>query len=383
MSTEPVQDSRSKQATAPEPDDPRKPDSPGDLSASAWRFTVRSAWREFKADQATDLAAALTYYTLLSLFPALLALVGVLAIFGQSKEGTQVLLDIVRQVAPGDAAEQLAAPLDSMVGSSANGLALMVGLAAAVWSASGYVRAFGRAMNRVYEVDEGRPIWKLAPQQLLLTLALLVGVAVVVVALAVSGPIARAIGDVAGLGESTVRLWDILKWPVLLVLIVLLVAVLYHFTPNVRQPKFRWISVGAVVAITIWVVASVLFGLYVANFAHYNRTYGALAGVIVLLLWLYLTNLALLFGAEIDSELERARELEAGIAAETTIQLPPRDTRQSDKVAAQQARAEADARAIRDRARTLAQQDEVEAARLGTPRPYADQGLDEDGFVAG
>ncbi|UMG94409.1 YihY/virulence factor BrkB family protein [Nocardioides sp. TF02-7] len=191
-------------------------------------------------------------------------------------------------------------------------------------------------MNRIYEIDEGRPIWKLRPVMLLITLVTVVLTAVVAIGLVLTGPAAQAVGDALGVGSSVVTVWNIAKWPVLLAVVVLIVALLYHATPNVKQPKFRWISVGAVVAILTWVVASALFGFYVANFSSYNRTYGSLAGVVVFLLWLWITNLALLFGAELDAELERGRQLQAGLPAEEVIQLPPRDTSKSDKAAAKE-----------------------------------------------
>jgi membrane protein len=206
-----------------------------------------------------------------------------------------------------------------------------VGIGSALWSASGYVGAFGRAMNRIYEIDEGRPVWKLRPQQLLLTVAALALAAVVALLLAISGPVARAIGDVVGWGDAAVAAWNVVRWPVILAAVVTVVAILYYATPNVRQPKFRWISVGAALAIVVWVLASLGFAAYVGNFASYDKTYGALGGVIVFLLWLWLTNLALLFGAELDAELERGRQLQAGIPAEHDLQLPPRDTRVIEK----------------------------------------------------
>ena len=222
-------------------------------------------------------------------------------------------------------------PIEQLVQSPSAGVALITGALAALWSASGYVGAFGRAMNRIYEIDEGRPVWKLRPLQLVLTLAGLLLAAAVAFMLVVSGPVAEAVGNAIGAGSVAVTVWNIAKWPVILVCVVLAVAVLYYATPNVKQPKFRWISVGAGFAILMWIVASVLFGLYVANFGSYNKTYGTLAGVIVFLLWLWITNLALLFGAELDAELERGRQLQAGLPAERDIQLPPRDTRVLDK----------------------------------------------------
>ena len=317
--------------TAPSPDAGRKPDSPTDIDPPGWRYTAKAAFGEFQRDQCTDLAAALTYYSVLSVFPAILALVSLLGLFGQGEATTTALLDIVRQLGQGEVATQLQGPIDQIVMARGAGLAFVVGLVGAIWSASGYVGAFGRAMNRVYQVDEGRPIWKLRPVVVLLTIGLVIMAALVLVGLVVSGPVATAIGDAVGLGEASRTAWEIAKWPVMLGIVVVMVAVLYYATPNVRQPKFRWVSVGAAVAILVWVLASVAFGFYVTNFSSYNKTYGSLAGIVVFLLWLWITNLALLFGAEIDAELERTRELQSGIEAEKTLQLPPRDTRNSEK----------------------------------------------------
>jgi membrane protein len=231
------------------------------------------------------------------------------------------------------AADTLEPTLTQLSRAQNSGLALIIGLAAALWSASGYVGAFARGMNRIYEIDEGRPIWKLRPTMLVVTLITVVLTALVALGLVLTGPAAKAVGSAVGLGATAVTVWNIAKWPVLLAVVVLIVALLYYATPNVKQPKFRWISIGAIVAILIWILASALFGFYVANFASYNRTYGSLAGVIVFLLWLWITNLALLFGAELDAELERGRQLQAGMPAEEVIQLPARDTRKSDKAA--------------------------------------------------
>ena len=241
------------------------------------------------------------------------------------------LLQILRDVGAASAADTLEPTLTQLSSTPNAGLALVIGLAAALWSASGYVGAFGRGMNRIYEIDEGRPIWKLRPAMLLVTLVTVVLTALVALGLVLTGPAAQAVGDAIGLGSTVVTVWNIAKWPVMLAVVVLIVALLYYATPNVKQPKFRWISIGAVVAILTWVLASAAFGFYVANFASYNKTYGSLAGVIVFLLWLWITNLALLFGAELDAELERGRELQAGMPAEEVIQLPARDTRKSDK----------------------------------------------------
>lgn len=316
---------------APDPDDPRKPESPTDLTKPSAFYVLRKTAREFGHDQCTDLAAALTYYAVLSLFPAVLVMVSLLGVFGQGRRTTDALLDIVSDVAPASTVGTLRPTIEQLVESPSAGFALVIGILTALWSASGYVGAFGRAMNRIYEVDEGRPVWKLRPLQLVLTFAALLGAALVAFMLAVSGPVAEALGNAIGLGEAAVTAWSIGRWPVILLLVVVAVAVLYYATPNVQQPKFRWISLGAGLAILTWIVASVGFGFYVANFSSYNKTYGTLAGVIIFLLWLWITNLALLFGAELDAELERGRQLQAGLPAERELQLPPRDTRVIEK----------------------------------------------------
>jgi membrane protein len=331
----------------PDPDDPRKPDSPTDLTKPSVFYVLRKTAREFQHDQCTDLAAALTYYAVLSLFPAVLVVVSLLGVFGQGRTTTDAVLDIVSDMAPPSTVDTLRPTIQQLVESPSAGFALVLGILTALWSASGYVGAFGRAMNRIYEVPEGRPVWKLRPLQLALTLAGLIMVAAVAFMLAVSGPVARAIGNAIGLGDVALTLWNILRWPVILVLVAMAVAVLYYATPNVQQPKFRWTSVGAALAILVWILASVGFGVYVANFGSYNKTYGALAGVIIFLLWLWITNLALLFGAELDSELERGRQLQAGMPAEKELQLPPRDTRVSDKYEAAAEKDVARARRLR------------------------------------
>src|SRR5664280_2453936 len=312
----------------PDPEDPGKSDSPVKLTKPSWKYIARKTLREFSDDQCTDLAAALTYYSVLALFPALLALVSLLGLVGQRGK-TDELVGVLSDMGAGSVADTIKGPLQQLTENSSAGLVLIIGIAGALWSASGYVGAFGRAMNRIYEIREGRPFWKLRPLMIVITLA-----AVILAGLVAIGLVVRAIGDAIGLGDTAVTVWNVLKWPVLLGLAALVVAILYYATPNVRQPKFRWISVGAAVAIITWVLASALFGVYVSNFASYNKTYGSLAGVIIFLLWLWITNLALLFGAELDAEIERGRQLQAGIAAERDIQLPPRDTRVMDKTEA-------------------------------------------------
>ena len=339
------------EAATPDPDDPRKPDDPTDLQKRTWSYVARKVRREFADDQCTDLAAALTYYGVLALFPAAIALSAVLGLVGQSPEkSVQTVLDVMSPLVSEDTLGTIKKPLLELAGSQSAGLALVLGLLGALWSASGYVGAFGRAMNRIYEIGEGRPFWKLRPVMLLITLVAIVLVALVMVMLVVSGPLAQSIGDQIGLGDQAVQIWNIAKWPVMVLAVMLIVAMLYYATPNVQQPKFRWISLGAAVAILIWMVASAGFAFYVANFSSYNKTYGSLAGVVVGLVFLWLTNLALLLGAEIDSEVERGRQLQAGIAAESELQLPARDTRNIEKAAKKEAADQAKGRRIRERA---------------------------------
>jgi len=316
---------------APPPEQEGKPDSPAQLGKRSWKYVLGKTIREFTADQCVDAAAGLTYYAVLALFPALIAIFSLLGVFGQGGAAADAVLGIVEDVAPGDTADALRGPIEQLSNAPGAGLALIFGIVVALWSASGYVGAFSRAMNRVYEIPEGRPFWKLRPMQLVVTLIGVVALTIVALALVLSGAVASAIGDAIGVGEGVQIAWNIARWPLMLLVIVFLVAVLYYATPNAKQPKFRWISMGALLAIVVLAIGSVGFGFYITNFSNYDRTYGSLAGVIVFLLWLWIANLALLFGAEFDAELERGRQLQAGIAAEEDIQLPPRDTRASDK----------------------------------------------------
>ncbi|NMR19822.1 YihY/virulence factor BrkB family protein [Cellulomonas fimi] len=358
-------DTSRKAQQAPDPEDPRKPDDPTDLKKPSWKYAFRKAVREFSADECTDLAAALTYYAVLALFPAILAIVSLLSLVGDPAKTADAMLQMAGDLGPEDVIATLQDPIESLTQAPAAGLAFVIGLAGALWSASGYVGAFGRAMNRVYEIEEGRPFWKLRPVMILVTLVSVILIAVIAFSLVLSGPVAESIGDLIGLGGTAVTVWNIAKWPVLLALVIFVVALLYYATPNVRQPKFRWMSLGALLAIVTALVASALFGLYVANFGKYSETYGSLAGVIVFLLWLWIINLALLFGAEFDAELERGRQLQAGIAAEETIQLPPRDDRKSKKDAAKEAEDVKRGREIRESA--AAEQKEQEQERDRRP----------------
>ena len=305
----------------------RAPEAPTKLGWRSWWGVVKRTAREFRDDNLTDWAAALTYYAVLSLFPALIVLVSILGLFGRHPETTNALLDIVDQLGPESAVDTFRGTIESVVTSNASaGALLSVGLAAAVWSASGYVGAFMRAANAIYEIQEGRPFWKLRPLQIAVTIVMVLLLAIVSISLVVTGPLAEAVGDVIGVADTAVTVWNIAKWPVLLVIVMGMFAFLYYIAPNVKQPRLRWITPGGVVAVLVWVAASGAFAFYVANFGSYNKTYGALAGVVVFLLWLWISNLALLFGAEFDAELERQREIDAGIpGAEREIQLPPRE----------------------------------------------------------
>jgi len=278
---------------------------------------------EFQEDNLTDWAAALTYYAVLALFPGLIVLVAMLGLLGQFPDTFNALLDIVRQVGPASAVDTFAGPIESVIAEKQTAGALLgFGLITALWSASGYVGAFMRASNAIYEVEEGRPFWKLRPLQIAVTVAMVLLLTAVAIAVVVTGPLAEAVGNVVGLGTVAVTVWSIAKWPVLVLVVMTMFSVLYYVAPNVQPPRFRWFTVGGAVALLLWVVASGLFAVYVANFGAYNKTYGALGGVILFLTWLWISNLALLAGAELNSELERQRELEAGLPAENEIQLP-------------------------------------------------------------
>lgn len=334
------------QTTQAEDQRAERPDTP----ERDWRSVGKRTIAEFSADGGTDLAAALTYYAVLSLFPALIAFTSLLGVFGQGPQTTEALLGVARQIgAPDDTLTIVEGFLDSVQGAGGAGLALILGLLGAVFSASNYVNGFSRMMNTVYDVQEGRPIWKLRPWILLLTLVLLLGVVVLALSLVLTGGVARAVGDVVGLGDTAVTVWNIAKWPVMILLAMVLVALLYWGTPNVR-PRFRLLTYGAGLALAAAVLGTAGFGFYVANFGSYNATYGALAGVIVLLLWIWLINVTLVLGAELDSELERDVQLRAGKPAEEDLQMEPRDESGVQKKADKHADLVARSRTMRIRA---------------------------------
>ncbi|WP_233617885.1 YihY/virulence factor BrkB family protein [Actinomadura sp. WAC 06369] len=295
-----------------------------DMPASGWRGAVKRTFGEFKNDNLQDYAAALTYYAVLSIFPGLLVVVSVVGLAGRST--TDDLIAELGGMAPGAVKDLLIGAVRQLQGSGGAGIAAAAGLAGAVWSASGYVGAFMRASNVVYDVPEGRPFWKMVPLRLGITVLTLAVLAASAIAVVVSGPLAREVGDLLGLGSAAVTAWQIAKWPVLLVVISLLFSLLYWAAPNVRR-RFRWVTPGGAVAVLVWLAASGLFALYVAGFSSYNKTYGSLAGVIVFLVWLWISNLAILLGAELNAELERGRAIQAGASAGEEPYVEFRDTR--------------------------------------------------------
>ena len=278
---------------------------PTDLTVRAWWQALRDAAKRFRDRDLTDNAAALTYYSVLSLFPFLIVLVSLLGVLG-SQDSIDGLLRIVEDLGSGSAVETLKPPIENVVESSSGaGVALALGLAGGLWSASGYIGAFMRASNVIYGVEEDRPFYKLRPVQILMTLVMTVIAAVVLIALVLTGPLAQAIGAELGLGDTGLTVFSIVKWPALFAIVVLVVGLLYRFSPNARHAGLRWILPGSMLATVLWLAASAGFSLYVANFGSYSSTYGSLAGVIVFLIWLWLTNVAILFGAQFAAELER------------------------------------------------------------------------------
>jgi membrane protein len=307
------------------------PDAPTEMKGKSWGGVLKRTFTEFKDDNLTDWAAALTYYGVLSIFPALIVLVSILGLIGSS--ATQPLIDNLGTVAPGPAKQIFTDAIKNLQGSSgASGVIFIVGLAGAIWSASGYISAFMRASNAIYDMEEGRPIWKTLPVRVGLTVLLMVLTAISAVAVTLSGGLAKQVGNVVGLGDTAIQVWNIAKWPVLVLLVSFMFAVLYWAAPNVKQPGFKWLSPGSVLAVIGWIIASVAFAFYVANFGSYNKTYGALAGPIIFLVWLWISNIMILLGAEFNAEIERGRRLEDGMRPEDKEPFAePRDTRKMEK----------------------------------------------------
>jgi membrane protein len=302
----------------------RAPDQPTDLPRRAWPAILKRTWREFSRDHLTDLAAALTYYGVLAIFPMLVVIVSVLGLLGNSV--TQSLIHNLSTVAPGTAKQIFTSAIKNIQSNSGTaGIAFIVGLAAALWSASGYVAAFMRASNVVWDVEEGRPFYKTLPVRLAVTLVTVVLLTLSAVAVVFTGSLASKLGNLIGVGSTAVQIWDIAKWPVLALIVVVILAILYYAGPNVRQPGFRWVTPGGILAVFLWIVASAAFAFYVSNFSSYNKTYGAIASVVIFLVWLWITNIVILLGAELNAEIERGRQIEGGHPADREPYLPPRD----------------------------------------------------------
>lgn len=309
------------------------PERPADVSGRL--DVLKRAFREFQEDKMTDWAASLTYYGVLAMFPALIAFVGIVGFFADPRTVTDTVTEIVSSIGPASAADTFADPISSIASSnSTSGIMALVGIGAALWSASGYVGAFVRASNMIYETPEGRPFWKLRPLQILVTLVILALALVVVLALILTGPVVEAVAGPLGLGGPAVTAWQYGKWPFLIVIVMTMIATLYFAAPNVKQPGYRWVTPGSVFAVAVWLLASAGFAFYVANFGSYSETYGSLGGVVVFLVWLWITNNAILLGAQVNSELERGRELDAGVpGAEYELQAEPRDEPKEAKTA--------------------------------------------------
>jgi membrane protein len=304
-----------------------RPGSPAELDRGGWKAALRRTFDGFRSDQVTDLAAGLTYYAVLALFPALIALVSIVGLFGDPEATTRTITDIVSDLGPETAADTFNGPIESLTANRGTaGFLFVAGMVGALYSASGYVGAFMRASNRIYGVQEGRPFWKLRPLQIAVTLTIVLLLALVMVALVLSGPVAESVGEALGLTSTAVAIYGVAKWPVLVGVVLTMLALLYYVSPNVRLPGFRWITPGSLLAVVLWILASIGFAFYVSNFGSYDKTYGTLGGVVTFLVWVWITNIAVLLGVELNAELERTRELEAGVAgAEESIQLPPRE----------------------------------------------------------
>jgi membrane protein len=297
------------------------------LPKKSWWAVLRRTAKEFKDDELADRAAALTYYGILALFPALLVLVSLLGIVGES--ATQSILDNLRQLTPGSARQIVSDAVEQLQASgSTSSVLAIVGLLGALWSASGYVAAFIRSSNAVYDITEGRPVWKTTPLRVGLTVVLMILACASALIVVFSGAVAQQVGTALGMGDAALTAWSIAKWPVLVALVTIMIAVLYWASPNAKSRGFRWVTPGSFLALLIWMAASAGFAVYVANFASYNKTYGTLAGVIIFLVWLWITNLAILLGLEFDAEMSRERAIAGGFPEGQEPYVEPRDTRE-------------------------------------------------------
>ncbi|HEX6522854.1 MAG TPA: YihY/virulence factor BrkB family protein [Streptosporangiaceae bacterium] len=286
---------------------------------------AKRSMKEFKEDNLQDRAAALTYYGILSIFPGLLVLVSLLGLLGKS--ATQPVITGLTNAAPGSVRQILLNAMTHLQHSHASaGILAAIGIVVGLWSASSYVAGFMRASNVVYDVPEGRPIWKITPIRLAVTLVMLVLLVASALIVVVTGGLASRVGHALGIGSVAVTTWNIAKWPVLLIIVSIMFAILYWASPNARH-GFRLFSPGSVLAVVLWLIGSGLFALYVAYFGHYNKVYGSLAGVIIFLIWMWISNTAVLIGAEFDAEFERGRAIARGLPPDKEPFTEMRDTR--------------------------------------------------------
>lgn len=320
------------------------------MTTRSWPFAVRRIFRAFVADGCADIAASLAFYAILALLPASMVGFSILSVLGRDDETAKILLDVARGIAPGEAADGVGGFLKELADLKMSGLLLVFGVLLSIWSVSRYVGVLARGMNRIYGVEEGRRLWVIKPVQLGIAAVVIVCAAIAALLVVGSGPVAKALGGAIGLGEATLFVWRIARWPLLVVLVIFVIAFLYYFTPNVRPPRFRWMSLGAVVAISVLSIASAGFALYIGNFANYDRIYGSFAGIIVFALWMWIANIALLVGVEFDAEVVRIRQLRDGMPAETQVQLPLRDASRIAKVVRNDRADVAEARRIRESA---------------------------------
>lgn len=315
--------------SADDPASSEEVESPTDLPKSSWFQVAKRAVKQIGPDELTDRAAALTYYGVQAIFPGVLVLVSIVGLLGKGTANS--LVDNLRSVAPGGASDFLQTVItNAQSQKTAAGILGIVGILLALWSASGYIAGFMRASNHVYGIPEGRPIWKTAPVRLGVTLFTVICLVLGIVIVVATGSLADKIGSAIGLGSTAVTVWEIAKWPVLLLIFAAMLAVLYAASPNVKQGSFKWVTPGAGLAVVVWLVASGLFAFYVSNFGSYNKTYGSLATVIVFLVWLWISNLAILIGVEMDAEIERERAIHEGVSPKEPMYAIPRDTRKFD-----------------------------------------------------
>ncbi|MBN8866436.1 MAG: YihY/virulence factor BrkB family protein [Solirubrobacterales bacterium] len=272
--------------------------------------TLKRTGKKFVDDGMMDWAAALTYYGLLSLFPMLIALVSIIGLFADPESTTEKLTEIVSNLGPDAATSTFSGPVESLTSNrGASGVTFVIGLVLSIWAASGYVGAFGRASNAIFGTEETRPFWKLKPRQLAITVAMIVILALLAIGLVMTGTVVRSVAGPLGIGSTAVDVWNVAKWPVMVALVLLMFAVLYHFSPDADSGPLRWFTPGAIVALSVWVLASAGFAFYVGNFGSYDETYGTLGGIVVLLVWFWISNLAVLFGLELNNSLVKPKNM--------------------------------------------------------------------------